>query len=79
MNHVKIRKFAYLKTPKYHWTFLNDVGGSFSNSGEYTSFNKCIAHARQVNGISIPVKTYAVDGEGNETFIADMSNCEEGK
>lgn len=32
---IEVIHLTYLKTPKWKWTIHNDVGGSFSNSGEY--------------------------------------------
>jgi hypothetical protein len=67
-NKIIIRKFAYLKTPIYKWDRVNNQGGSFSNSGEHRSWQKCVNEASAVAGNDLPIETYDVDGEGNETL-----------
>lgn len=44
---IVITKYDYLKTPKYKWTYYNESGGSFTNSGEFISLKKCGEHIRQ--------------------------------
>lgn len=73
---VIIRKYDYLKRPIYNWTEVNKVGGSFSNSGNHTSFNKCVSHAREMCGVNILVKMFTIDTEGKETLVMDTSNKE---
>lgn len=71
---VKITKWAYLKMPLYSWTFHNESGGSFSNSGMHRSFNRCAEHARSMCGIDCKIETFIYDGE-NEVKSPEMSNC----
>lgn len=72
----KILKYSYLKNPYYHWTINNDKGGSFSNSGQHKSFNKCTAELRSAGGIDIHFRTYSVDGDfkKNKTLVS-MALC----
>lgn len=74
---IKIVKYTYLKTPLYSWTFYNTDGGSFSNSGQVKSFNRCINHARMIYGKDVRVQAFSFDGE-KETFIPEMSNYQDG-
>jgi hypothetical protein len=39
---IKIVEISYLKKPKFKWYVNNSLGGSFSNSGEYNSLEKCL-------------------------------------
>jgi hypothetical protein len=68
---IKVRRWAYLKKPVFNWFFENEQGGGFSNSGNHTTFKKCLSHARKMNAqfTGIPVEVYDVDGDGNETLI----------
>lgn len=54
---VVITKLAYLKKVKYKWAINNDVGGSFSNSGEYASRGACAIALRRGAGHALDVTT----------------------
>jgi hypothetical protein len=44
MSYVTIRKFAYLKTPKYTYVIHNDQGGTVSNCGMQPSMKATAKH-----------------------------------
>lgn len=60
---LEIRKYTYLKNPKWKWTICNSVGGSFSNSGEYRTL-KALAKAfkAQYPDKKLPVKLCTIHG-----------------
>lgn len=60
---IEIVEMAYLKNKKYRWTLKNSSGGSFSNSGDHTSWTKCVEHARIMTSENNPVFTFRDDGE----------------
>ena len=66
MKHtLVVTRYAYLKTCVNKWRLVNDVGGSFSNSGEYRSLRALGEHARANCGVAsadMPVRFETIHG-----------------
>lgn len=64
MAHLEITCFDYLKTKQYSWTFHNDAGGTFSNSGMHRSIRKAAQHykAQRTAEANPPVAVKHIEG-----------------
>lgn len=63
--YLEIRVLAYLKYPKVKWIYHTEVGGSFTNSGEYRSIEACTKafYTRSNNcNRNLPVRIVTVEG-----------------
>lgn len=72
-SRILLRHFTYLPSKAWSWTAENSAGGSFSNSGFHNSKSQAIRHLRAQLGVhrthNLPITTYAIDTEGNETVV----------
>jgi hypothetical protein len=63
---LEVTRFAYLKTPKVRWAIHNDVGGIFSNSGQYNSLKQLGKAFRtqypDKSVLEMPVRIVTIEG-----------------
>ena len=68
MAHLTITCNDYLRTPRYSWTFHNDAGGSFSNSGMQPSIRKAARHYAAQHPSQLNVTVMVIHVEGYDSY-----------
>jgi len=75
---IKIVKISYLKKPKFKWYVNNSLGGSFSNSGEYNTLEKCLTAClngrMSLRDASLVIETWHGYDE-NDRLIVSSYEC----